>query len=295
MEPANLIVILMIGAPAFWVLVDSAKRYGRPSWILAALVPFTLWGTAVIYLLIRLTKKPTAKNGEVKPLLPWHYAAVGVPLLLVSAAGIMGNKTDSSSTQQASVASPSSQPTPKPKPTRKPTAKELAARAAAEKKAAAEQKKREAQAAMEAANAQVKALNSNIIGTEVADNGRKLRILHFKETVWSGDTWVFECADDTMHIMKALSQEIPNDYDKVSLELFAPTTDKYGNSGKSTAMRWTFDMSEVRKINWENFTNWDMLGFAEAEFTPIGRQAVIVYCSKENNLKYSRSFCEQLF
>lgn len=72
--------LILMGGPALWIVSDSSKRYGKTSWILAALVAPTLWASLVVYALKRFFQKPGGV--PLKPT-PFHWLAAVVPSLLI--------------------------------------------------------------------------------------------------------------------------------------------------------------------------------------------------------------------
>lgn len=84
MNTTSLIIgLVFMVAPAVWVVLDSHQREGKARWILGALVPFTLWLTLAVYLVIRFTRRPAEGIERAGfPVVPALLA--GVPALLFS-------------------------------------------------------------------------------------------------------------------------------------------------------------------------------------------------------------------
>jgi hypothetical protein len=112
--------------------------------------------------------------------------------------------------------------------------------------------------------------------------------------VWSESNLVGTYSREALRIMQAVTTDSPNDFKKVSLELTAPVTDKFGHSSTGVLMRWSYDMGEMRKVNWDDFNDWQLLNLTKAEFTPLGRQAATAYCVEPDHQKYCGDFCAQL-
>lgn len=79
------------------------------------------------------------------------------------------------------------------------------------------------------------------------------------------------------------------------LTVDVPTKDAYGNAGSVEALGLSLTGDDLRRINWENFTHWDLANLTRLDLRhKFGQDLVVAWCSEQDNLKYSARFCRQL-
>ncbi|MBC7954061.1 MAG: hypothetical protein H7Z12_19865 [Rhodospirillaceae bacterium] len=131
--------------------------------------------------------------------------------------------------------------------------------------------------------------------TNVLGKGERLEITYFEKDILSEKAFVSGLAFDAIKINKGIVANWPDKYFEVLYFFKAPTTDKFGQSGDALALKVKWDVADLKKVNWDNFTAWGMLSIAsDVQFKPLGRQAVTAYCSDEDNLRYAIDFCRRL-
>ncbi len=82
----------------------------------------------------------------------------------------------------------------------------------------------------------------------------------------------------------------------IAFAINIPTKDKHGNVGSQAALFLRLPGADLARINWDNFVHWDLMNLADFEPThAFGQKIIATWCLNEDNLKYSRSFCGQLF
>lgn len=144
----------------------------------------------------------------------------------------------------------------------------------------------------------VEDLSPRIVKVEtvnVREKGDRLQITHFQKDVWSEKSFVSNVAFDAIEINKGVIENWPDKYYEVFYFFRVPTTDQFGKSDDALAFKVRWDVADLKKINWDNFTAWNMLNLArDVQFNPLGRRAVAEYCQDQKNLKYALDFCRRL-
>lgn len=125
----------------------------------------------------------------------------------------------------------------------------------------------------------------------VNDSLPALRITNNQTAVWDEKQWLANSSLAASAILQEVSKRYPNNYSRVDLEFTMPVVDKYGNASQERGMVLTFDMADVRQVNWDNTTGWMILNLSEPGFGALGRTAYIAYCSEEKNAKWADVFC----
>ena len=118
-----------------------------------------------------------------------------------------------------------------------------------------------------------------------------LLITNNQTTVWDEKQWLANSSMAASAILKEVSKKYPNTYSRVDLEFTMPTVDKYGNASQQRGMVLTFDMADVRQVNWDNTTGWMILNLSKPGFGALGRSAYIAYCAEEKNARWADAFC----
>lgn len=148
----------------------------------------------------------------------------------------------------------------------------------------------------EQAVAWIKKLDRRIMEVDyplMQSGGHLVRIYYSEKDAWNESSFLFSSSD----VFKKISESIINntaipDVDYLTFLLKAPVVDKYGNATQEKVMQLHFSATELRKVNWNNFTNWDFLNLLDkADLQPLGIKIVRAFCSEEDNGKYSREFC----
>lgn len=81
-------------------------------------------------------------------------------------------------------------------------------------------------------------------------------------------------------------------FTEISFDLSVPTRTKYSNEGEARALYLNFKAGDLKRVNWKNFTAWDLLNLAEIKSSSrFGRQLVAAYCSDKDSGKYAAPFC----
>lgn len=133
--------------------------------------------------------------------------------------------------------------------------------------------------------------------SEVQDGTATVLVIDMKPSSgYSDASFFFMATEDIKKVLEKITKHFQNQKaERIDFILTTGLSDKYGNSKDLPVIRLSFDMSEVRKINFQNgnFTSWDLLGLAHpASFPhPAGRDIVIGYCHEESNAKYAQAFC----
>lgn len=129
----------------------------------------------------------------------------------------------------------------------------------------------------------------------LVDNELMALIFFVEKGGYSEASIMFSAAES----MKTICQEIyehngAEALDKLLFFVKIPTTDQYGNEDKSMIMKVHFVSAKLGRVNWDNFTNWDLLNLvSDVERRPLGTKIIRAYCSKDDNAKYSTAFCRQ--
>jgi hypothetical protein len=78
----------------------------------------------------------------------------------------------------------------------------------------------------------------------------------------------------------------------IEFQIWVPTRDQYGNSDIDRALILKYPISELRKVNWDGFTLWDLLNLADiAERTKLGLGLVGNFCADKDSGHYAKRFC----
>lgn len=108
----------------------------------------------------------------------------------------------------------------------------------------------------------------------------------------AGHNDFFSISDD---MRRAAKWQVANGgpFEIMEFDVHVPTQDKYGNAtAPSRAMMLRFKAEDLTRINWKNFTNWDLLNFAHIKMSNrFGNQLMQGFCSDEDSRKYSNRFC----
>ncbi len=144
----------------------------------------------------------------------------------------------------------------------------------------------------------IQEINKEITGvSETVTGGTKALVVDMKPSSgYDESSYFFMATDGVNKVLAGISKHFPNQQaDRVDFVLAAGLTDKYGNTKDSPVIRLSFDMADVRKINYQggSFTSWDLLRLANdvSYLHPAGKSIVQGYCRDESNGKYARDFC----
>lgn len=115
-------------------------------------------------------------------------------------------------------------------------------------------------------------------------------------TGYDDSSFFFMAAQEVKEILAKITKHFPNQsQEQVEFVFSTKLVDRYGNGSDQPIIKLTFDMADIKKINFDsvNFTNLDLLGFVKiAKFPhPAGRKIVDTYCHDESNYKHSTVFC----
>jgi hypothetical protein len=113
------------------------------------------------------------------------------------------------------------------------------------------------------------------------------------KSMWSEETFFLEMDSALVKSCQLLAQKWPNQVRRVIFFLHGPVVDKYGKEDTALAMKLYFNMSDLKKANWEHMQVYqDLLNLVDdAELKPFGRQIAAAYCGKKNNAELSNLFC----
>lgn len=119
-------------------------------------------------------------------------------------------------------------------------------------------------------------------------------IFYSRDSALSASSYIFSAGQDVMEISHEIMEQWPEKITRLVYFIRAPTQDKYGNQGSSLAIKLFYKANDLNKINWDNFTNWQMLNItSDMEIKPLGRSMIAKYCQDTGNAKYSGDFCRQ--
>lgn len=133
--------------------------------------------------------------------------------------------------------------------------------------------------------------------SEIKDGPATLLVIDMKPSSGhSNSSFLFMATEDIKKVLASIAKHFPNQQaSRIDFVLTTALSDKYGNSKDFPVLRLSFEMSEVKKINFQGgtFTSWDLLRLANpASYPhPVGKDIVAGYCSDESNAKYAQEFC----
>ncbi|WP_025138156.1 hypothetical protein [Achromobacter sp. DH1f] len=135
-----------------------------------------------------------------------------------------------------------------------------------------------------------KDLEAQVVKT--AEGKYRLTANYRPTSVWSESNFVLTSA---MMLQKtgSLAKESGLPVEEIQFHVFAPSVDAYGNSGTSKAFVFTLSNPDLDKINWKGIGSHRLLNLPKVEFHPMGRNAVIKYCSDKDNAEDAPSLCRQ--
>lgn len=140
----------------------------------------------------------------------------------------------------------------------------------------------------------VQELSGAIVKTGVAETGtgKRLEVTHAMKSILSEKTWLFEVSSDLKDITRGIVENWPDDYDEVFFFVHAPVQDQYGREDTAQVMQISWVVDDLKKVNWSNMTNWQLLGLAkDVQFKPLGRRLATAFCEDPDNARYAGRFC----
>lgn len=79
----------------------------------------------------------------------------------------------------------------------------------------------------------------------------------------------------------------------VMLILNEPSVDQTGNKSQELAVVLGWNMGDLRKVNWDNISEWQILDLSTImQIGPFGHEAISAYC-KDSATSYGREFCRK--
>lgn len=133
--------------------------------------------------------------------------------------------------------------------------------------------------------------------SDVMDGATKVLVIDMKPSAGHSDSSFFFMATEDMNkVVAKITKHFQNQQaDRIDFVFTTGLSDKYGNSKDFPIIRLSFDMPEVKKINFQNgnFTSWDLLNLGHpANYPhPVGKKIVAAYCGEESNAKFAQNFC----
>lgn len=133
--------------------------------------------------------------------------------------------------------------------------------------------------------------------SDVTDGAIKVLVIDMKPSAGHSDSsFLFMATEDINKVVAKITKYFQNQQaDRIDFVLTTGLSDKYGNSKDFPVIRLSFDMPEVKKVNFQNtsFTSWDLLNLAHPAnyLHPVGKKIVAAYCGEESNAKFAQEFC----
>lgn len=133
--------------------------------------------------------------------------------------------------------------------------------------------------------------------SESLEGGVKALVVDMKPSAgYSDSSFFFMATEGVNKVLSDISKHFPNHQaSRIDFVLTTGLTDNYGHSKDFPVIKLSFDMADVKKVNYKDgyFTSWDMLRLAQPlSFPhPSGKAIVRGYCADESNVKYAREFC----
>lgn len=133
--------------------------------------------------------------------------------------------------------------------------------------------------------------------SDAMDGAVKVLVIDMKPSAgYSNSSFFFMATEDIKKVVAMIAKHFPNQQaDRMDFILTTGLSDKYGNSKDLQVIRLSFDMPEVKKINFQNsgFTSGDLLNLAHpaSYLHPAGKDIVAAYCGEDSNAKFAPSFC----
>lgn len=97
------------------------------------------------------------------------------------------------------------------------------------------------------------------------------------------------------HIKKAARFQATKgsaDITAMEFHIWVPTRDQYGNADTERALVISYPVAELRKVKWDNYTEWDVLNLGKViRVGRFGTQLATGYCASKNSSEYARRFC----
>lgn len=103
---------------------------------------------------------------------------------------------------------------------------------------------------------------------------------------------MFGAAQVIKNVAKFQTDKGSTDVTALEFQIWVPTRDKYGNGDAERALIVLLPMGELRKVKWDNFTNWDVLNLAKVtDMNRFGRELAAKFCADKDSGNYARTFC----
>jgi hypothetical protein len=146
--------------------------------------------------------------------------------------------------------------------------------------------------------ASINEISGNIISVnEISKDGNKIFKIDYKMDFFSDDADImFMVSNDIRDDLQKINENFPDLQDsKIEFALVAKLQDQYGNTSDQPVMLLSWDMADIKKINFtgNNFTGWNLLSLANpVEFLhPVGKKIIYAYCQDPKTVEYTGNFC----
>ncbi|WP_321392875.1 hypothetical protein [Emcibacter sp.] len=94
------------------------------------------------------------------------------------------------------------------------------------------------------------------------------------------------------NVLEWVMENRPEQQEYVDFSIIAGTVDPYGNESDMKVLSLSYPVTELQKVNWENFSALSIYNLAEPySHHRIGREMVANYCSDETYQNFARAFC----
>lgn len=123
-----------------------------------------------------------------------------------------------------------------------------------------------------------------------------LGVFFLQDATNSNKNFLFRTSRDISDISEEILEFWPDDYSEILWFIRFPSVDQYGNKGEGTAMKISYRLDDLKRINWDNMNEWQFLNLANlVEMNGgVGRKVAIAYCDDETHRKHSTGFCSQV-
>jgi hypothetical protein len=116
------------------------------------------------------------------------------------------------------------------------------------------------------------------------------------QDAYDGSNYIYSAADDMSKILEKIIKQYGGDkYDTVHFVVKGKAVDQYGKSSDAEVFRVTYDMSEVRKVDFSNVYPIYLLNrftVGNLDIGPIGKPALLAFCSDYH--KEAPDFCRKV-
>ena len=173
--------------------------------------------------------------------------------------------------------------------------REVDAAAAAERKAEADRVKVEEKAEKERLKAEndmqeeYKDITKSVIGVVKIGGDVTVKMKLFG---WSNEHDFSSISFDMKEVAKWQAKRDEN-ITMLSFALMDDLKDEFGNVSEGQVARLSLPVEDLRRINWKNFTNWDLLNLLRpVKVSYTGKKMIAAYCLDGKNMQYVGRFCQ---